>query len=424
MSRTAAAILSTAALFLALAVAAAPPRGTDVVSLKATAANRSALARSGLDLLMEWEGRIFVALGPGPGSLSRLRGLNLPFRFERPLGAARPDAGRNAASTQGGLNGAYHSSAETEQELLSLERDFPAVARVVRLGTSLEGRAILAVKISDNPGLDEDEPEVLILGCHHAREWISVEVPLLFARRLAEGYAADPALRARVDAAETWILPLVNPDGLEYSIQTYRWWRKNRRASGDGSFGVDLNRNYGYMWGADDDGSSPSPFSEVYRGAAPFSEPETQAVRDLCAARSFLSVLSFHSYGQLILYPWGWTDRPSPRAEADHALAARLAEIIRGVNGREYAAQPACALYLTNGDTVDYVGGTLGVPAFTVELPPLDMVHGAFMNAEADIASVFAENLPALLYLVDEARGRHAAAGAGGDGRASQASRD
>jgi hypothetical protein len=83
-----------------------------------------------------------------------------------------------------------------------------------------------------------------------------------------------------------------------------------------------------------------------------------------------------------------------------------MAELIRGVNGREYAPEPAFRLYPTNGDTVDYVGGTLGVPAFTVELPPLDRAAGAFMTAEADIASVFAENLPAMLYLVDEAGAR------------------
>jgi hypothetical protein len=355
---------------------------------------------------MEWEGRIYAVLAPGDAV--RLQGLNIPYRFEA-MSSALPPPG--AAAARGGLNGAYHSYAETEQELLRLERDYPAVVRLFRLGTSLEGRTIFALKISDRPDLDEDEPEVLFMGCHHAREWISVEVPLRFARYLAENWAADADVRRCLEEAEIWIVPLVNPDGLDYSIQTYRWWRKNRRFNADGSFGVDLNRNYGYMWGVDDDGSSPAPSSEVYRGAGPFSEPETAVVRDLCRARSFLSVVSYHSYGRLILYPWGWTDQPSPRAALDRALAVRMAELIRAVNGRDYAPEPASQLYLTNGDTVDYFGGTLGIPAFTVELPPLDSAAGAFMNAEADIASVFAENLPAMLFLVEDARERYTPSG-------------
>jgi carboxypeptidase T len=389
--------VAIAATLLGAILAASPARSQEIASVPATEANRVKLARLPLDRLMDWDDRIRLVLGPG--DLSRLRGLGVPFAIETAAWTVpRPPA---AATVQGGLNGAYHSYLELEQELLGLERSHSSIARLVRLGTSLEGRMIYALKVSDRPDLDEGEPAVLILGCHHAREWISVEVPLLLARYLTEAYATDKTVRRLVDGTEIWVVPLVNPDGLEYSIQTYRWWRKNRRANPDGSFGVDLNRNYGYMWGVDNAGSSPDPGSDTYRGPQPYSEPETDLIRSLCLAREFRTVVSYHSYSQLILYPWGWTRAAAPQAAVCAALAGRMAALIRAVNGRDYIPEQASQMYFTNGDAVDFAAATLGIPAFTIELPPLDFIHGGFMNAEDDIQSVFAENLPALLYLID-----------------------
>ena len=156
---------------------------------------------------------------------------------------------RGASEAAGGPNGAYHSYRELETALTDLAARFPGLARLTTIGRSLENRRVLALKISDNPGLAEDEAGLLLVGCHHAREWISVEVPLLVAERLLETYDSDPSVREIVDGCELWIVPLLNPDGLEYSIGTYRYWRKNRRDNGDGSFGVDLNRNYGQALG-------------------------------------------------------------------------------------------------------------------------------------------------------------------------------
>jgi carboxypeptidase T len=405
MNRAAAAILF---LILGWAVPATTARSQDIVSVRATEENRIKLARTPLDRLMEWDHKIYLVLAPG--DLPRLRSLGVPFAFETARLAPPPPPG---AASQGGLNGAYHSYVELEQDLLSIERAYPAIARLSRLGTTLEGRTIYALKISDHPDRDEDEPEVLFLGCHHAREWISVEVPLLLAHFLTGEYRTNETARKLVDSAEIWIIPLVNPDGLEYSIQTYRWWRKNRRFNVDGSFGVDLNRNYGYMWGVDNEGSSPDPSSDVFRGREPFSEPETRIIRGLCEARDFRVVVSYHSYSQLILYAWGWTTLPAPKAAEYAALAGRMAELIRPVNGRDYTPEAASLLYLTNGDTVDFASGTLGIPAFTIELPPLDFVHGGFMNAENDIQTVFAENLPAMLFLIDDACQKYQASGNG-----------
>ncbi|MCP4229968.1 MAG: zinc carboxypeptidase, partial [bacterium] len=133
--------------------------------------------------------------------------------------------------------------------LRDLESRFPDMAQVITIGSSIEGRELNVIKISDNVGNDETEPNIFIVGCHHAREWISVEVPLLFAQYLLENYSGNADVRRAVNRSQIYIMPIQNPDGLEFSIHVYRMWRKNRRYNGNLSWGVDTNRNYGYMWG-------------------------------------------------------------------------------------------------------------------------------------------------------------------------------
>ncbi len=304
--------------------------------------------------------------------------------------------------TLGGLNGAYHSYQELNSELKTLASRYKNICRLYTLGQSLENRKILALKISDNPGLVEDEPRVAFIGCHHAREWISVEVPFLLARYLLENYHQDERIKLLVDSSEIWIVPLLNPDGLEYSIINYRLWRKNRRFNFDGSYGVDLNRNYSYRWGYDNLGSSPEPASGTYRGAYPFSEPEVEAIRNLFSNRNFSAAISYHSYSQAILYPWGYINQPTPIEPLLQQLASEMADLIFRVNGRLYEVGRASSLlYLTNGDFTDWAYGYFGIPAFTIELPPLDRLQGGFLNSEQDIDSVFQENLPAALHLIE-----------------------
>jgi hypothetical protein len=205
-----------------------------------------------------------------------------------------------------------------------------------------------------------------------------------------------------------WIVPLVNPDGLEYSIHVYRYWRKNRRDNGDGSFGVDLNRNYDYEWGCDNSGSSPTPESAVYRGPAAFSERETAAVRDFFLRNDFQALVSYHSFSQVIYYPWGYTRRPVENAERMKALAAGMSERIQEVAGTVYRqGQSSLLSYLTNGDTTDWAFGLFGIPAFTIELEPPDEQQGGFFNAESEILPIFNDNLPAALYLVEDCISRY-----------------
>lgn len=382
---------------LGLPLFSGPDRPGEIISVPGTEDARRALRGLNLDLLMEQDGRIFIVAGPD--DILHLSAQRVPFVVETGRFAPARPGGLGLA---GGINGAYHSTKELEADLQSLEKAYPRIVKLHTIGTSLEGRSIYAVKISDNPDLDEEEAEVLFLGGHHAREWISVEIPFLLARRLAEGYEGDPAIRELVDRSEIWIVPLLNPDGLEYSINVYRYWRKNRRANADGTFGVDLNRNYGYMWGRDDQGSSAAPDAEDYRGVSAFSEPETGAVRNLFLGGNFLAAVSYHSFSQSILYPWGFTDLPTGKDDLLRGLGLEMAGLIETVNGRSYACGPAASsLYVTNGDLTDWTFGVSGIPSYTIELPPVDIQHGGFFNAEDEIEGIFRENLPAMLRLVE-----------------------
>lgn len=376
------------------------PGKTEIISLEKRPEVLATLEASGRewDFLLETADRIYLLINPLDLAFFQAKGLK--FRLETHLFCpAFPPGGEISPSS--GANGAYHSYSELVAEFNDLTKRYPGLAQVKEAGRSHEGRSVLALKISDNVASQEPEPGLLFLGCHHAREWISVEVPLLIARYLLENYQLHPEIRRLVNEAQLWFIPLVNPDGLEYSIRVYRYWRKNRRANEDTTFGVDLNRNYGFSWGIDNRGSSPNPASEVYRGPAPFSEPETRAVRDLFQENRIDVLVSYHSYSQLILYPWGFTTAPTDKAPLLFALAQRMADQMVTVNGRRYTfGQASTLLYLTNGDTTDWAYGMAGIPAYTIELPPVDILNGGFFNAEADIQPIFVENLAAALDLI------------------------
>ena len=210
----------------------------------------------------------------------------------------------------------YHSAASLEEELRQLAEARPDIAELKEIGRSIEGRPILALRIGDRRG---GVPKLLFMGCHHAREWIAVEVPFLLAKELVER-ADEAPIAGWLTSGEVWVAPMVNPDGHEHSRAEARLWRKNRRRNDDGSFGVDPNRNYGYMWGIlDVPTSSHVPSDETYVGPRAFSEPETQAVRDLVGCERFAGVITYHSYSQLILYPWGYTEKPDAGRSASGA---------------------------------------------------------------------------------------------------------
>jgi hypothetical protein len=195
---------------------------------------------------------------------------------------------------------------------------------------TIEGREVFWVKISDNPDLDEDEPEVLYTALTHAREPASAMSMLYYMWHLLEQYNSNQEVRRIVNNTELYFIPVVNPDGYIYNESTSPqgggMWRKNLRdndQSGtiDQNDGVDLNRNYGYLWGYDDTGSSPKPHLSTYRGTGPFSEPEVQMIRDFVFEHNFSVAMHDHSYGDDLYHAWGHGDSPLPDADILYRLS-------------------------------------------------------------------------------------------------------
>jgi carboxypeptidase T len=218
------------------------------------------------------------------------------------------------------------------------------------------GQDLYWVRLSDNPTTNEDEPEVLYTGMHHAREPIGMQLLVYYMYYLLENYDTDPDVRYIVNNFELYFVPIVNMDGYAYNIQNDPngggMWRKNRRQNDDGSYGVDLNRNYGYMWGYNNSGSSPEPSDDTYRGPSAFSEPETGCLRDFCEAHDFRIAINYHSYDGSLLYPWGWSPVP-----CDHdAIFNAHAEILTTENGYNYGPGYT-TIYATNGGSDDWMYG-------------------------------------------------------------------
>jgi carboxypeptidase T len=295
---------------------------------------------------------------------------------------------------------AYHSAETLEQDLRDLAESKPEIAELREIGRSLENRPIWALRIGERRG---SEHKLLFMGCHHAREWVSVEVPYLLAEHLVRNADLAP-VRRWLQRGEIWVAPMVNPDGHEFSRTQDRLWRKNRRTNVDGSIGVDPNRNYGYMWGTlNINTSSHVPSDQTYVGPRAFSEPETQAVRNLVARELFRGVITYHSFSQLILYPWGYTLEPipdSPDLSTMTKLARRMQQLIRRVHGTIYTPQQSSQLYLTAGDTTDWTYGEYGIPSFTIELRPDSIQNGGFILPPEQIQPTFEENLPAAMEFI------------------------
>jgi hypothetical protein len=309
------------------------------------------------------------------------------------------------------VNGAYHDTAEAWAELRSLATQFPDHAQVRSVGRTWEGRDILALAIGETTGTDERKPNIYVMGGMHAREWIGVEVPLRFARYLLEHAAHDAAARQAIERARFYIVPILNPDGLEYSIHTDRNWYKTRRDNGDGSWGVNLNNNYPVGWECEGRYSaSPSSVttSESYRGTQPFSEPESQALRDFMLSHPPAGLIDYHSYGA-ILYPSLPRVTSARDIELWHTAGPEMARLMFAVNGRSYTVtgtertfkvgeHPDPSLCGMLGQLVNWARDRFYASAFLIELPPTSYPAGGFFPAESDIDGIVADQVPALLY--------------------------
>ena len=224
--------------------------------------------------------------------------------------------------------------------------------------TTHDGNPIYWLRISDNPNVDENEPEVLYTALHHAREPGSMSQLIFYMYYLLENYGIDSTITNLVDNTEMYFIPMINPDGYIHNETTDPggggMWRKNRKDNGDGTYGVDLNRNYGYFWGYDDNGSSPTTSSNVYRGTAPFSEPETQATKFMCEDHNFRLILNYHTYGNLFIYPWGYE---YSLFTPDSAIFVEYAKIMTSYNLYAYGTGDQTVSYVVNGDSDDWMYG-------------------------------------------------------------------
>ncbi len=252
-------------------------------------------------------------------------------------------------------NGGFRTWEQCSALMDSIHTAHPTITTArFALGPTMtyEGRFLYAMKISDNPDVNESEPEVLFTGMHHAREPIGMEICLETMKRLTDGYGTDTMLTRLVNERQIYFVPVVNPDGYAYNYLNYPngygMWRKNRFENSNGTFGVDLNRNYGYNWGFDNNGSSPTPADDTYRGVAAFSELETQIMRAFINAHQFVFDINYHSYSNLFLWPWGYAQIYSP----DDAFFTAVGDSFVSFNG--FVPQIGWRLYVTNGDADDW----------------------------------------------------------------------
>jgi carboxypeptidase T len=299
----------------------------------------------------------------------------------------------------------YHTYAEVGASAKAVADAHPAIARRFSIGKSYQGREIWAMKISDNVATDENEPEVLYEGGHHADEHMGVEMTLKIMRWLVDGYGTDTRITNIVNSREIWIIFEANPDGAEHDIvnRKFHYWRKNRQPTPDTSYiGTDLNRNYGYRWGGGGR-TSTNPAAITYRGPYAFSAPEARAVRDFLASRvvngrqQIKLSISFHEAGRLVMWPYGYTmtDIPSDMTRADHDALVHIGKQMAASNG--YRPEQASDLYITSGTTRDFLYGMYRTYAYTFELSVVDYPD------DSKIASETGRNKNAVLYLAERA---------------------
>lgn len=250
-----------------------------------------------------------------------------------------------------------------------------------------EGRPIYWLRLSDNPNTDEDsEPEVLYTALHHAREPNSMAQMVFYLWYLLENYDSDPEIKYLVDHTAMYFIPCINPDGYIYNENNDPdgggLWRKNLYSENGQIWGVDLNRNYGFQWGINDNGSSPNPGSNVYRGPAPFSEPELQAVRDFCIEHEFKITLNYHSYGNLLIYPWGYNDQVTDEHDTFSAFASAMTR----ENNYFAGTGTQTVGYSVNGNSDDWMyGEQVAKPKIYSMTPEVGDGNFGFWPAQADI---------------------------------------
>ncbi|MBK6964736.1 MAG: carboxypeptidase regulatory-like domain-containing protein [Bacteroidales bacterium] len=307
----------------------------------------------------------------------------------------------------------YRTYADLYTELLNLQTAHPDICKLYDVGDSrgkeYAGAAynnykheIWAMKVSDNVNAEEDEPCIYYMGEHHAREPISLEVAMYILNHIVTNYGIDPAITSSVNNKQIWFMPLVNPNGHKIvTDEADLWWRKNiRDNNGNSSIdagttdGVDPNRNYGWEWGGE--GTSTNPSDITYCGPAGFSEPETMAMKNIIDQHHFVAGITYHSYSELVLFPYGYsTGAFAPDHTSLEALAVSMANTIPASGGGYYTPDKSSGLYPASGTTDDYAYGQHGVYCYTIELGT------QFIPPASQISTICQNNLQAAMILLN-----------------------
>lgn len=302
----------------------------------------------------------------------------------RKLGFKVDDLSLVIASTA--VDPGYTDHAEMIAEVDRIVAQYPALASKTVIGSSHEGRDIVALKISDNVGADEAEPEILFTANQHAREHLTVEMALFLADKLTSEYGVNPEFTKIVDTREVYLIPMVNPDGIEFDLAgpNYQMWRKNRQPNPSSShLGTDLNRNWAYKWGCCG-GSSSNKSSETYRGSAAFSAPETKVVRDFVLGRKVGGVqqlklhLDIHTHSELVLWPFGYTTSGmvAGMTADDYNVHKAIGTRMAMQNG--YWPGQASGLYVADGIINDWMWADQKIFSFTFEMYPIQSHSDGF----------------------------------------------
>ncbi|MDX2757838.1 M14 family metallopeptidase [Streptomyces europaeiscabiei] len=329
------------------------------------------------------------------------------------------------AAAGDGVYRPYSGAGNIKEEILRTGQENPSLTKVVSLGKSLQGQDILAVKLTKDAKKTKDgaKPSVLYMSNQHAREWITPEMTRRLMHHYLDNYKTDKRIKKIVDTTELWFVISANPDGYDFTHRdaANRQWRKNvRDINGDNAItvgdGVDLNRNFAYKWGYDNEGSSPFPTSETYRGGGPGSEPETKALDAFEKRIGFEYGINYHSAAELILYGVGWqVASPTP----DDVLYEALAGTPENPAVPGYHPQLSSELYTTNGEADGHAANVNGTAMFTPEMSTCQTASSiapddawkpedcasvfTFPDDEKLIQQEFAKNIPFALSVAESA---------------------
>ncbi|MBW9214448.1 immune inhibitor A [Mumia sp. zg.B53] len=373
-----------------------PPVDLEIYSATVDAKGLDLLAEAGVDRSHDvvsskgGKAEVEVVLPPSQARKLREEGVDLKVKKIDGVKASTLSARQSAAGYD--VFTSYSEAGGIRDDMVAATKRYPRLTKLVKAGKSGTGQDILAVKVGKNASKSRDgsKPAVLYGGTQHAREWITPEMVQRLMHYMLDRYGKDRRITKILDTTELWFLPVQNPDGYDFTFtEGNRLWRKTvRDNNGDGQVtagdGVDMNRNFPFKWGYDNEGSSPQPFSETYRGPAPASEPETRATIGLVDKVGFEFFVNYHSAAELLLYGTGWqVETPTPDDEIYAALAGNDAN--PAVPG--YDPDLSAELYTTNGDTNGHVHEEQGTLAYTPEMATCETASASDPDDEWDPAA-------------------------------------